>query len=77
MKQVLVLLIIITLFSFMKAGISCSPNLIIVCDKKSIGSCRCSVPNSVGKYVVSHSCNPPLRPRCEGDQTTIKCDCIQ
>ena len=77
MKQVLVLLIIMTLFSFMKAEISCSSNLIIVCDRKGIGSCRCAVPNSVGRFVVVHSCNPPLRPRCEGDKTTINCSCVE
>ena len=76
MKQFLVLLIIVALFSFMKAEISCSSNLIIVCDRKGIGSCRCAVPNTVGRFTVSHSCKAPLRPRCEGDKTTINCSCV-
>ena len=77
MKQALVILIIMAIFSFIKAEISCSSNLKIVCDKKSIGSCRCAIPNSVGRFVVSHSCDAPLRPRCEGDSTTINCSCVK
>ena len=77
MKQVLVLLIAMTLFSFIKSGISCSSNLKIVCDKKGIGSCRCASPSSVGRFTVEHSCNAPLRPYCNGDSTTINCKCIE
>jgi hypothetical protein len=74
MKQTLVLLIILTLFSFM-AALACSPNLKIVCVKTHIGSCKCAPKNVGGTFAVSHSCNAPQFPVCVGNSKTVNCKC--
>ena len=76
MKKALVLLIILALFSFMKAAKICPPNSKIVCDKTNIATCRCASKNQGGRFAVSHSCNPPQKPLCEGNLKTVNCRCV-
>ena len=75
MKQILVLLIILTLFSFM-AALACPPSSKIVCVQTHIGSCRCAAKNTGGRFAVSHSCNAPQFPVCEGNSKTVNCRCV-
>ena len=76
MKQVLLLLIIMTLFSFMTAIILCRPDSKIVCAKTNIGTCKCAPKNVEGRFAVSHSCNRPQKPLCEGNFNTVNCRCV-
>ena len=76
MKQALVLLIIMTLFAFMKEAVVCGPNLKIICNKTNISTCRCAPKNTGGNFAVSHSCNPPQKPVCEGNSKVVNCRCV-
>ena len=75
MKQVLLLIIIMTLFSFMTA-IICGPDLKIICIKTDIRSCHCAPKSAGGNFAVSHSCNRPQKPVCEGNLKTVNCRCV-
>ncbi len=68
------LLIILTLFSFMKALV-CTPNTKIICVEIDISSCKCAPLDYEGNYVVSHSCNNPEVPSCEGNSKLVDCKC--
>ena len=74
MKQALILFIIVTLFSFLFA-IDCPPNAKIVCQKNDIRTCRCANKNAGGTFAVSHSCNAPQHPHCEGNYKIVNCFC--
>ena len=74
MKQVLILFIFATLFSFLLA-IDCSPAQKVVCQKNDIRSCRCAPKNAGGYFAVSHSCNPPQHPHCFGNYKVVNCVC--
>ena len=74
MKQSLVLLIILTLFSFMSA-LACTQNTKIICEEIDISTCKCAPLDSQGNYVVSHSCNNSEIPSCEGNSKSIDCKC--
>ena len=76
MKQALVLLIALVLFSFITAGKLCPPYSKIVCDLTNITTCRCASKNQGGRFAVSHSCNPPQKPYCEGNLKTVNCRCV-
>ena len=73
MKQTLVLLIILTLFSFM-AAIACPYVAQIVCIQNNIRTCKCVRKDLVGVYAISHSCNFPQIPYCEGI-SIVRCGC--
>ena len=77
MKQALVLLMIImTLFSFtLEGGISCNPTEKIICHETNINTCQCAPKSAGGSFKVSHSCNAPQRPICQGDSRTVNCRC--
>ena len=74
MKQSLVLIIILTLLSFMTALV-CTPNTKIICVEIDISSCKCVPLDYAGNYVVSHSCNNPEVPSCEGNSKSVDCKC--
>ena len=74
MKQSLVLLIILTLFSFMTALV-CSPNSKIICVEIDISSCKCVSSDYSGNFEVSHSCDSSKVPICEGNSKTVDCKC--
>ena len=77
MKQALVLLIIFALFSFMEAATkACPPNSKIVCTQSNITTCRCASKGQGGTFAVSHSCNAPQHPLCEGNPRTVNCRCV-
>ena len=76
MKPVLVLLIIMTLFSFITAAVVCGPDLKIICNQSNIATCRCAPKNAGGNFAVSHSCNRPQKPLCEGNSRIVNCRCI-
>jgi len=75
MKQVLLLLIIMTLFSFM-TSIVCGPDLKIICQRTDIRACRCAPKSAGGNFAVSHSCNRPQKPLCQGNIKTVNCRCV-
>ena len=74
MKQALVLLIIMTLFSFM-AGLACSYEDKIVCVDKNINTCRCAPKDLGGYFIIEYSCETPHVPVCTGNLKTVKCKC--
>ena len=76
MKQVLLLLIIMTLLSFMTAALVCGPDSKIVCAQTNISTCKCAPKNAGGRFAVSHSCNSPQKPLCEGNLKTVNCRCV-
>ena len=69
------LLIIMTLFSFMTA-IVCGPDLKIVCPQTNISTCKCTAKSVGGTFAVSHSCNRPQKPYCEGNLKIVNCKCV-
>ena len=74
MKQAFVLLIIMTLFSFM-TGLACFYNEKIVCVEKNIRTCRCAPKILGGYFEIEHSCEPPHIPFCTGNLKTVNCEC--
>ena len=74
MKQSFVLLIILTLFSFMTALV-CTQNTKIICEEIDISSCKWAPLDYEGNYAVSHSCNNPEIPSCEGNSKLVECKC--
>ena len=76
MKQAFVLLILITLFSFLSAySISCQIDFKIVCRKFTVDSCKCVPKNTLGEYAFVKECQSPYHPTCSGDSTCINCIC--
>ena len=76
MKPALVLLIIITLFSFITAEVVCGYDLKIICTETRINTCRCAPKDAGGNYAISHSCNKPQKPLCEENSRIVNCRCI-
>ena len=74
MKQALVLLIILTLFSFM-TGLQCSSEEIAVYVDFNIKSCRCGPKDLGGYFAIRQECQLNQKPTCIGDLTSIKCYC--
>ena len=77
MNQALILVIFLSLFSFLSA-IQCSPKLKIVCSSSyNIGSCHCVSKSTKGNFALTHICNIPQRPNCFKNGRSISCVCIQ
>ena len=77
MNQALILVIFLSLFSFLSA-IQCSPNLKVVCSSSlNVGSCRCVAKRTIGNFALTHTCTFPLRPTCfkNGNGKSIACIC--
>ena len=76
MKITLVLLIIVSLFSFLAAwSKSCTLDYKMVCTKYTIDSCKCVNKDIVGDFAYVKDCNPPQVPLCTGDSTCLNCIC--
>ena len=76
MKPALVLLIIMTLFSFITASVVCGSDLKIICSQTNIATCRCVSKGAGGSFAISHSCNRPQKPLCEGNSKMVNCRCV-
>ena len=76
MKQALIVLIAISLFSFLSASIQCPTNLKVACQVSyAVASCTC-VPKAVnGNFALTHSCTKPRRPTCHQSGNSIVCLC--
>ena len=76
MKQILILLIIVSLFSFLAAwSKTCTSDFKMACLKYTIDSCECVSKDTVGNYAYVKDCNPPQAPLCTGDSTCLNCIC--
>ena len=76
MKQAFLLLILITLFSFLSSdGIACPINFKMACKKFDFYSCQCVPKDVQGEYAYVKECQTPLRPACIGNRTTLNCFC--
>ena len=76
MKQAFILLIVISLFSFLLAWTKlCSSDMKMACKKYTIDSCECIFKDSSGDYAYIKDCIPPQRPLCSGDSTCLNCVC--
>ena len=76
MKQTFLLLILVTLFSFLSAySKTCEVEQKMVCTKFTVDSCKC-VPKEVqGEYAYVKECKAPFHPSCLGDSKTLNCIC--
>ena len=78
MKQALILLIVLSLFSFLLAIKCPSPDQLICEYKSRILTCIC-IPKTVkGHFAFSHSCIYPQRPECSKNGNSINsidCSC--
>ena len=74
MKQTLLFLIIVTLFSYLLA-LSCPPSAKAVCEKRDIRSCHCVGLNAHGNWAIEYACNNGKHPVCKGDNNYVQCDC--
>ena len=76
MKQALVFLVIISLFSFLSAwSKSCNTEFKMACKKFTIDSCECVSKTQEGNYAYVKDCEPPSQPVCSGDSTCLNCFC--
>ena len=75
MKPILVLIIIMTLFSFITARVICGPDLKIICAQRNLTTCKCVSKTTEGYFAVSLSCNPPQKPLCDGNTKNVRCIC--
>ena len=76
MKQALIVLIVISLFSFLSAIIQCPTTQKIACKVSNIiASCQCVPKSVVGNFALTHSCTYPKRPACFKDGNSISCLC--
>ena len=78
MKQVLFLIIIVSLISNLLAVTrkTCSPQNKMICRQPNIGSCSCVNKNTpVTNVFLVQICNPPKYPLCQGDNNSLQCYC--
>ena len=76
MKQAFLLLILVTLFSFLSAySKSCQIDFKMVCKKFTVDSCECVPKNVQGEYAYVKECKAPQHPICSGDSTCLNCIC--
>ena len=76
MKQAFLLLILVTLFSFLSAySKSCQVDFKMVCSKFAVDSCKCVPTNTQGEYAYIKECKAPQHPTCSGDYQTLNCIC--
>ena len=76
MKQALILLILVSLFSFLYAwSKACNSNFKMACKKYTIDSCECVNKSVSGDYVYVKDCTEPQVPLCSGDNTCLNCIC--
>ena len=76
MNQALILLIFLSLFSFLSASIQCQTYLKVACSSSSsVGSCRCVSKNTTGNFTLTHTCTSPQRPTCFQKGRSIACIC--
>ena len=78
MKQVLFLIIIVSLISNLLALTKkCSPQDKMVCKQQNIISCSCvNKNNPVQNAFLVKICNSPKYPVCQVQNKSIKCNCI-
>ena len=77
MKQTIILLIIISLFSFLNAwSKSCPSFMKMACKKFTIDSCECINKDASGDYAYVKDCTEPEAPLCNGDSTCLNCICL-
>ena len=75
MKQALIVLIVISLFSFL-LGIQCPTKLKVACQSSyAVSSCRCVSKALKGNFALTHSCPNPRRPTCYQNGNSIICLC--
>ena len=76
MKQVLCILLFLSLFSFLIADVKrCAPNLVMACRDFKIYSCNCAPKNAKGNFAIVTSCPFPKRAYCEGSGNSLNCRC--
>ena len=76
MKKVLILLIVLSLFSYLLAWTkSCPQGLKMACKKYTIDSCQCVNKDISGDYAYVKDCTEPQVPLCSGDNTCLNCIC--
>ena len=77
MKQVLFLIIIVTLFSDLLALI-CSSSQQIICRELKIDQCKCHEKGDEPFYsfAIKFECNPPKHPVCLGNSIKVNCNCV-
>ena len=76
MKQALIVLIVISLFSFLSASIQCPTTQKIICkDSHTIDSCHCVPKFVVGNFALTHLCTNSRRPVCFQNGNSISCLC--
>ena len=77
MKQVLFLILIVTLFSDLLA-LKCSSLQKAICRKNDIKTCGCTLKNFYPNYPTAliRSCDSPKRPLCLGSATAVNCYCV-
>ena len=76
MKQSFLLLILVTLFSFLSAySKSCQIGFKMACTQFTVYSCKCVPKDTQGSYALVQVCKVPQHPTCSGDNTSLKCIC--
>ena len=77
MKQVLFILIIVSLISNLFALI-CKINEKLLCTNFNLPSCKCYPPNYRPNFPVAlvQDCPNKLRSLCQGDATSLTCNCV-
>ena len=74
MKRALILLIFISLYSFLSA-IQCLTTQKVGCkDNSKISSCGC-YPKNYGSFSLTYSCTSPKRPTCHIPFKLVVCYC--
>ncbi len=76
MKQAFLILIVISLFSYLAAwSKTCPVGLKMACKKYTIDSCECVNKDVTGDYAYVKDCDSPLQALCTGDSTCLNCIC--
>ncbi len=77
MKKALILLIVVSLFSFLYAQAGtrqCNPGFLMICPKKDINSCFCATDIPDGSFVLIQTCGQKVT-FCIGDNSNLECSC--
>ena len=76
MKKALILLIVVSLFSFLYAEkkLECHFGFFIICPKRNINTCYCSPSIRSGSFYSIRMCSSRVA-FCSGDESNISCGC--